>query len=279
MEMSLASKHYSYLELGRIDENDEDYPSSVINFNKAIDIAVELDYPFEEAYARSNLSNILIYQKKYKEAVLESEKALSLYKTLNSTPQELVDVYERYLSALAGAGQKISFEIMDKFLFLSDTVFNENKRALLVDIDEKYQNEKLRADQAEREIQLSKQRNTIIVSSLSLILLSLLSYYLYRQSQKRRKMNALLGLQKNQIQLLNKELNHRVKNNLTFITSMIQMQARRVESEETKEILRESENRLLALSRIHSTLRTGTSTKINIQDYLSDIVFHLQKAF
>jgi two-component sensor histidine kinase len=93
-------------------------------------------------------------------------------------------------------------------------------------------------------------------------------------------MNETLKQQKDKIQLLNRELNHRVKNNLAFMTSLLEMQGRRTESAETKQALIESESRLKALALVHSQLfRSDTDTEVNLKNYLEEIKEHLLGIF
>ena len=47
------------------------------------------------------------------------------------------------------------------------------------------------------------------------------------------------------------EIHHRVKNNLQTIASLLRLQARRSNSMEVKEALRESVNRILSISVVH----------------------------
>jgi two-component sensor histidine kinase len=59
----------------------------------------------------------------------------------------------------------------------------------------------------------------------------------------------------------------------------MQMQSRRATQLETKELLKDSENRLLALSKVHRNLKQGDNSSIRIEQYLSDIIDNLQSAF
>lgn len=51
-----------------------------------------------------------------------------------------------------------------------------------------------------------------------------------------------------------REVHHRVKNNLQLIASMLNMQARKAESDETRRILQENVNRVLSIATIHDIL-------------------------
>ncbi|MBK8627972.1 MAG: hypothetical protein IPN86_21160 [Saprospiraceae bacterium] len=88
---------------------------------------------------------------------------------------------------------------------------------------------------------ITQQRNTLIGGAIGLGLISLLTLLVYRQSQNRKLLNKTSIPQKDQIQLLHQELNHRVKNNLYFMTSQLEMQGRRTQNTEAREILQETE--------------------------------------
>jgi two-component sensor histidine kinase len=103
---------------------------------------------------------------------------------------------------------------------------------------------------------------------------------MWRQRNKLKSFNTEISNQKDKIDTLHKELNHRVKNNLAFMTSLLEMQGRRTSSEEAKEIVQDSESRLRALSLVHSHLYDKTeSTNINLKTYLQDISNNLEQIF
>jgi PAS domain S-box-containing protein len=69
------------------------------------------------------------------------------------------------------------------------------------------------------------------------------------------------------------EIHHRVKNNMTVISSLLSLQARKAEDETTKSVLQESKNRVQAMSLIHETLYSSDNlSSINIQNYFTKLV-------
>jgi len=143
-----------------------------------------------------------------------------------------------------------------------------------------YYSEKLKAEQKLKEVVISKQKQTISYGGIGLVLFSLLAYWFYQLSKKRKQLNSELSTQKKQVLLLNQELNHRVKNNLAFMSTLLEMQGRRSQSSETKQALRESESRLKALSLVHANLfKNETDTDINLKEYLLEITSHLREVF
>nr|WP_276535317.1 sensor histidine kinase [Megasphaera massiliensis] len=63
-----------------------------------------------------------------------------------------------------------------------------------------------------------------------------------------------------------KEIHHRVKNNLQTIASLLRMQMRRTASDEARDVLKESLNRILSIALVHETLSYDDDENINLSD-------------
>jgi two-component system, sensor histidine kinase PdtaS len=142
------------------------------------------------------------------------------------------------------------------------------------------QNQLLLKDKEVKEGTIKNQKWLLGLSLLFLSLLSFLAYTINKQRKHQVILNEELSKQKAQIQVLNQEVNHRVKNNLAFMTSLLEMQARRTDNIETKQLLKESESRLKTLSLVHANLfNKADTTNLNLNVYLSQIVQHLQQYY
>jgi PAS domain S-box-containing protein len=79
-------------------------------------------------------------------------------------------------------------------------------------------------------------------------------------------------------ELLLKELNHRVKNNMQVIISLMNLQSKKFNDEKLKNAFFETKNRIYAMSAVHETLhQTENLTSVNLREYLpklSKIIFH-----
>ncbi|MBI1879337.1 MAG: histidine kinase N-terminal domain-containing protein [Chloroflexi bacterium] len=82
-----------------------------------------------------------------------------------------------------------------------------------------------------------------------------------RQDQEIRVKNAMI-----------QEVHHRVKNNLQTIAGLLRMQSRRVKSEEARQVLDETLNRILSIAVIHEFLSNENSNIINIKEVSHRIV-------
>jgi PAS domain S-box-containing protein len=81
-------------------------------------------------------------------------------------------------------------------------------------------------------------------------------------------------------EVLFKEINHRVKNNLQVISSLLSLHARQLADPEAIRILKESRNRIQAMALVHEMLyRTETPSRIHLGDYLQSLTGHLLESY
>ncbi len=73
-------------------------------------------------------------------------------------------------------------------------------------------------------------------------------------------------------EILLQEIHHRVKNNMQVINSLLKLQANNIEDIQIKEVLKESQSRVYAMSAVHETLHGSEKlSQIDLKDYLSRI--------
>lgn len=86
--------------------------------------------------------------------------------------------------------------------------------------------------------------------------------------------------QKEQIEVLLKEIHHRVKNNLQIINSLINLQSCYVNDEQVQEMFKEARNRIITMALIHEKLYESKDlTNINLKQYLSKLIDYLKSSY
>jgi two-component sensor histidine kinase len=97
---------------------------------------------------------------------------------------------------------------------------------------------------------------------------------------KRKKVEETLNVSLKEQELLMKEMHHRVKNNLTVVSSLLKLQSAQVEDEHFKSLFNDSINRIRSISSIHDRLyKSDHPSKIIFSDYVKDIVNDLLRSY
>ena len=107
------------------------------------------------------------------------------------------------------------------------------------------------------------------------------------QKDNEVKLNTLVAKKTNNLEIalqekevLLRELNHRVKNNMQTIISLIRLQNDEIEDAKINMLLSTIQNRISAMSHLHELLyRKDTITFVDAYEYFERIVFEIQQSF
>jgi PAS domain S-box-containing protein len=89
----------------------------------------------------------------------------------------------------------------------------------------------------------------------------------------RKKAEEQVKASLNEKEVLLQEIHHRVKNNMTVITSLLQLQSNHIKDENYKEIFNNSINRIKSMALIHEKLYESKDlAKVDFNDYLKDMI-------
>ena len=124
--------------------------------------------------------------------------------------------------------------------------------------------------------QLKQERNVkaLLVAGCALLLfLGLLALYHYRRTKFK---NQIIQKQARDLEILVKEIHHRVKNNLQIISSLLDIQSMTVESEQALQAIKGSKNRVQSMAIIHRFLYHENNIRgIALEDYLQNLCENL----
>ena len=254
-----------------------------LNYLKnAISLSKEIGFAEKSEKLMNNLIQYYYHSGKYGD-VIETYKNM---KEVDRTYYHIATKYFILTLAEISGGKKLSIPL-SKYISKRDSLYKVRVAENIHKVQIKHEREKkdaeiklLELSKLKDEIKLKQRYRYVVMSICTLVFLSIFLLVLMRSNRKKKLINAKIKRQHAEIQLMNRELNHRVKNNLAFMTSLLEMQGRRSETAEAKEVLRESETRLHALSLVHSNLfKNKSDSKLNLRDYLGEICRHLSDIF
>jgi two-component system, sensor histidine kinase PdtaS len=123
-----------------------------------------------------------------------------------------------------------------------------------------------------RSLQLQKEQRlrTQLQIAAALLLFSGVTIFLLYRRQRRK--NKLIQKQSDDLEVLMKEIHHRVKNNLQIISSLLDLQSLSIADKEASQAVREGKNRVLSMALIHQNLYTEGNIKgIRVQEYICSL--------
>jgi len=237
--------------------------------------------------ARIYLHNVLAIPRGFSDVDMIRNTYLELFKTDSATGN--------YLSAIKNYQQ---------YKLLTDSIFTVAKAKQIAQLqlqfgkDEQVQQLESKGKLQQAQLQhAGTVRNFIIGGACVLLLFLIMGYWRYRQKQHS---NRLLQAQQQKINLINqslrltvtekdtllkekdwllKEINHRVKNNLQMVISLLESQAAYLENDALKAI-EISQHRIYAMSLIHQKLYQAEDIKmIDIGLYINEFVQYLADSF
>ncbi|MEM7032392.1 MAG: GAF domain-containing protein [Chloroflexota bacterium] len=103
---------------------------------------------------------------------------------------------------------------------------------------------------------------------------------LYKQAQdelvERKRAEELARASLREKEILLQEVNHRVKNNLQIVSSLLRVQARTIKDEQVRQVFVESQRRIDAMSLIHERLyKSDDLAQIDFATYIKDLATNL----
>lgn len=173
-----------------------------------------------------------------------------------------------------------AFAYFIKYSRLNERLIIESKQLEISKLQDDYEayklkaeNQKIREEKRKDELKIAAQREeqrwlfAVLFVLLGLLLTVL---YLFRQ---RRSDTKKLAIQNREKEVLIHEIHHRVKNNLNFISSLLQMQQRSRKEISESIVLQDAKLRIESMSLVHEMLYTENyDNLVNLKRYCSDLI-------
>jgi two-component sensor histidine kinase len=258
----------------------KDYPAAIVQFNKALQMHEKLENKpgIESSYRNLCIgySRMKSHEKAVAYGKLSVEKALEI-----NDGHRMFNAYQILGKAQEGAGlYEDALESFINFKWYEDSIMRVEKTRAIAEMENKYESAKKETEIARLSDKNLAQRQLLTVGGSALVvLLGLLTVFFF-QNRKIRQNQRQIAEQANQLQLMMRELHHRVKNNLAIVSSLLKIQSNKIEDEKAVQAVRQGQQRVEAMSLIHQRLyQTDKISEINIREYITDLVESLMRAY
>lgn len=113
-----------------------------------------------------------------------------------------------------------------------------------------------------------------------IFLLALAGGIILFQFSRQVNKNRIIRKQSEEMEVLNREIHHRVKNNLQVISSLLDIQSQTLKDEDAAEVIKESRQRVQSMAFIHQNLYQSSSVQeIELNSYINTLAEHLFQSY
>jgi two-component sensor histidine kinase len=233
---------------------------------------------YKDIFRNENMERISAEIKNTAEASLK-EKEIEYLNRENNLKAEKLNKETLLRLALLRQNLLIDSSLQQQQLLTAAKEIESNLR------NEKLTKEKELSQALSRENDLKQQRLNAERKNKRLLwfgigTLALLGSIIYIQYRKQLNKNAIINKQSGELQVLNKEIHHRVKNNLQVISSMLDLQSQSLHDPKATEIIKEGIQRVQSMAFIHQNLYQGNAVNsVNMNEYIKMLSNHLFQTY
>ncbi len=243
---------------------------------EALSIRMSMNEKAAQVSTRNNLGHVSLLRGKFPQAERElkfSEQlagSLGLLEQLKTNYELQVRLYREQKNF------DKALEYSERLLVVKDSILNQEKAKSLAEMQTRYESlkkeDRIKLLEKEGLLQIVElERREIWIRSLWLavaltLIIGLLIYYNLRTVRKN----------KIHIELLLKELHHRVKNNLQILSSLLSLQSQQLTDDTAIKAVKSSESRINAMALIHRKLYTVDQNRtVDIKEYITELIQYL----
>jgi two-component sensor histidine kinase len=180
-----------------------------------------------------------------------------------------------------------SLHYYDMFSTLNDSIYSVNQAVAISKIEQQYQWEKKEKeiDMLNLKIEKEKSQKRSWIFGFGFLgitgaMVTLFLIFYRRKSDELKIKNEQVESALVENEMLMKEMNHRVKNNLQMISSMLHLQKHYARNPEAALTLQETASRIRSISLIHQKLYAKDSVQqINVKPYIKELVQYIIQNF
>jgi len=292
---------YAYSSIGGLYKKNGDLRNALANYRQGLKYGEQIGYQLQISRSHLDIGELLLDDKQPKPARVHFQDALGTATGIGA----LQEISRSYLG-LARTSKELgemaqAYDYMILYTKANDSLItlDRNKQTARMQAQFETKEKETKISSLEKEARLNEKvnRQNVMVRNLvlaGLILLLCLAVLLYSRVRLKQHNNALLLIKNQEIEeksilvqrsleekeTLLREIHHRVKNNLQIISSLLNIQAEKVNDKNVISSIQEGQSRVQAMSLIHQNLyQSENLNNVEIENYLKQLVEYLSNMF
>ncbi len=261
-----------------------DYDNGIYFGNEGVRLALKYHQNISLTYSYDWLGQIYFYQGDHAKGLEYLNRALKIALKIKNVYREMEINRALYTCYHSIGKDKKALAYFTRSVAISDSLQVEKNVKEIGKLQIQY--ETGRKDQEIASLgavnrEKTKKTILILIGLVSLFVLFIFLFIQYQVIRHRNKLltssNQKINEQAQQLQILMKELHHRVKNNLQIVSSLLSLQSNHLTD---KDALRAVQQRIEAMSLIHRSLyQQENPNLVNIQEYITGLVESIVQSF
>lgn len=252
----------AYLLMGVYQSKKGDYEKALSYAKKILEHKKKHRQYQEIVYQYNNISLTFLRMKKYADALRYNDSAYTFQKTLDTDSGEyLPEIRYQIYDGLGSIDS--AYYYFRQYHDSAQAKSFRDERLEIRRIEQQYENDK------KEDTIRNKNRQMIFIGCLLVIIILASSLLLWKNRQVNRR-NQIINLQVGELtklleqkKILLSELQHRVKNNLLHVVSILEIQKESADFNNIEELIRGNQNRIHSMALLH--------TKLNLADNVNDV--------
>ena len=261
-------------------EYKNDPPSALEYLFKAVDLAGAAHDTNSLTYNYGNISHAYERERNYPQAIDYARKMLRASQDLRQ-PERVQNAYFQIFNVFESFGRfdsALRYHILASDL--NDSLTDIAKTQQVAELQTRFETVKRENEIGALKTERSSQHKEIVTLLAAALVFAGLAgsmIVLYRRVRRQRQQ---IAEQSTHLEVMMKELHHRVKNNLQVVSSLLSLQSYDLMDDRAIAALKESQQRVEAMSLIHQRLyKKDALTAVNMREYLSDLAESLLASY
>ena len=249
-------------------------------FEQSMKVSESLDDYFGVADTKLNIGAILLEQKKFDKALELILEGINVARETGNLDlaaggyRLLVRYYEK------NNNYKEAFQMQIIFQSFIDSIYDVEKVKIVNELQTQYETEKkeqqielLEKEKALSHIEIkqnAQQRNWLMGFFAILLIIAFIIFYYYRKTKAA----------KTKIETLQREIHHRVKNNLSIIKRLVEVTQETIKDAKGQASLNDLSNRIASMAQVHSQLyQKEDISSIDFKQYVNALCENIKSSF